>query len=378
MIESLQQLPEWVQDVFRRAEAEGREGGAYDRRLARAQELLQANPALRPYEVAGIVGALIESSETAGKYHNPAWNSNGCYAWCSCPDHRQAPSGLCKHLMLVALAWAQNGTETELTTADYAKRYAVRRVHGTDDLGAHARRTTKRDRPIRKGAGSDAFGNPEVAPASSPDDDRGKVTPVTEANNTKGEREMAGYLRLENGQAVEVEFRNLQAKQVATHWVDDESRECEGPSCSYCKAGRRPRTKYVFSVWQNGNEFIWEVGKRGYDAVVAAAKATGLPAYKAMIVRMGEGLQTTYDIRDVRPLTNKPGEEPVASTQAGGEKSSGPPQNGGWNGEGDRLIYIASLVRLLEQEIEEVMDKLSEDEQYILKALLRGLRNAGA
>lgn len=372
----LEHLPEWVQERIGRASSKGQDGSHFARRLARAEALLKANPGLKAYETAGIVGVLVRAAGDPTRYYDAAWNNNSNWAWCSCPDHKAAPEGLCKHLLLAALAWARNGVERGMATAEYARRYTVRGRDGEDHLDQDAQEPTGHGGQIRPDTGANPVGGNTITSEASLDGD-GRETEGAHQHERKGvEREMAGYLRLESGQAAEVEFRDLQAKQVGTHWVDDKSVECTGANCPHCKAGRRPREKYVYTVRQGEREFIWEVGKRGHEAVQAAARATGLNAFRAMLIRRGDGIQTAYEVRDVRPLPQAENGKPVASTQPEREHPAETKQETTAKGATDRLTYIASLVRLLIQELEEVQDSLTEDEEFVVRILLTEVYNA--
>jgi len=118
-------------------------------------------------------------------------------------------------------------------------------------------------------------------------------------------RESGGdYLQLKAGESVEVVFRG-DLHEFDSHWVQGKgSVICEGPSCSWCESGEKPKFRFKVNAVMKENAAlvakVWEQGQTVYEQLSTLSEEYDLESTKVKVTRHGEGMDTTYSVLPVR------------------------------------------------------------------------------
>jgi len=123
------------------------------------------------------------------------------------------------------------------------------------------------------------------------------------------------FLKLNDGESVTGAFRG-DIYKFKRHWVNGRGVECDGPTCTVCKAAQgdkkqfptfRFRINFVTNKDNQWSAKIFESGGETYDLLETLDKKYDLSKMAVEITRIGLGTKTKYQIFPLKdyPITDE-------------------------------------------------------------------------
>jgi acyl transferase domain-containing protein len=126
------------------------------------------------------------------------------------------------------------------------------------------------------------------------------------------------YLKWKDGESKELVVLSEYPFQRRRHWVNNQSQDCAGEDCQFCKAGVRVNLRWTVQVKVGEEELSWDMSNAVCNQLETVAEALGaLQNLRVRVIRKGTGTGTRYTIIPMPGALPGMGEHP---DRAGQEK----------------------------------------------------------
>ena len=105
------------------------------------------------------------------------------------------------------------------------------------------------------------------------------------------------FLKWEPGETKNLEILSEEGAQSHVHWVEGESKNCEGEDCGLCDLGVRRATRWEVLARYQDEEVPWAMSNQTFYGVEDVAEMTGcLKGLLLRVTRHGTGKTTRYSV----------------------------------------------------------------------------------